>query len=62
MAGCGDGRAERFQVKEEDDKLRRFWRAPEFWLLLAAVFASVLGLTGWIVIPLLGNLVRWIWW
>jgi ABC-type sulfate transport system permease component len=34
------------------DNLQRFWQAPEFWLLLATVFVSMLGVTGWIVVPL----------
>jgi hypothetical protein len=39
-------------VDEEEDKRQSFWRAPEFWLLLAAAGVSTLGVTGWIVIPL----------
>lgn len=29
-----------------------FWRAPEFWLLLAASFVSMLGVAWWVVVPL----------
>jgi len=39
-------------VEEDEDKRQSFWRAPEFWLLLAASGVSTLGVTGWIVIPL----------
>jgi hypothetical protein len=33
-------------------KRQSFWRAAEFWLLLAAAFVSMLSVTVWIVIPL----------
>jgi ABC-type sulfate transport system permease component len=34
------------------NKARRFWREPEFWLLVVAALASTLGLAVWIVVPL----------
>ena len=37
---------------EEGGKPQRAWRAPEFWLLLAACFVSMVGVTGWVVVPL----------
>ena len=38
--------------EEEQDTLRRWWRAPEYWLLVAAMFVSMLGVAWWIVVPL----------
>ena len=36
----------------EADKTWRFWREPEFWLLLVAALGATLGLSVWIVVPL----------
>jgi hypothetical protein len=39
-------------VLDGDDKGRRFWRAPEFWLLLVAAFTSMWGVAWWVVVLL----------
>ncbi len=40
-------------TSEEPGTTWRFWREPEFWLLLlVAALASTFGLTVWIVVPL----------
>jgi hypothetical protein len=39
-------------LNRDANKVRSFWRQPEFWPLLVAAFASMFGLTGWIVVPL----------
>ena len=38
--------------EEEQETLRRWWRAPEYWLLVAAMLVSMLGVAWWIVVPL----------
>jgi hypothetical protein len=38
--------------EEEQETLRRWWRAPEYWLLVAAMFVSMVGVAWWIVVPL----------
>jgi hypothetical protein len=36
----------------EANKAWRFWRAPEFWLLLVTAFATTFALSAWIAVPL----------
>jgi hypothetical protein len=40
------------KVDEEEERLRRWWRLPEYWLLVAAALVSMLGVAWWIVVPL----------
>lgn len=49
------GRARK--IKEEQGRARKsrtrcWWRAPEYWLLVAAALVSMLGVARWIVVPL----------
>ncbi len=39
-------------MDDEGEKGRSFWRSPEYWLLLAACFVSMLGVAWWVVVPL----------
>ena len=44
-------------MDEQKDERQRFWRAPEFWLLLVGAFVSMIGVRWWVVVPLvLGGL------
>jgi hypothetical protein len=38
--------------EQEDDQLKRFWRVPEYWLLVVAALASMFGVAWWVVVPL----------
>jgi hypothetical protein len=38
--------------EEEQDIFRRWWRAPEYWLLVAAALLAMLGVAWWIIVPL----------
>jgi hypothetical protein len=39
-------------MSSEANKVKSFWREPEFWLLLVAALASTFGTAWWLVLPL----------
>ena len=39
-------------MSEDANRAKSFWSKPEFWLLLVAALASVLGVAWWVALPL----------